>query len=69
MGTKGIDCPFCKQHISKNFLTNAYKNDFENYKKKQSELEHREKLNEIKEKELKELEVQLNKTKDYIEND
>lgn len=69
MGTKGIDCPSCKMHISKNYLTNAFKNDIENYKKKQSELEQREKSNAIKEKELKELEDQLNKTKDYIEND
>lgn len=69
MGTKEIECPSCKVHISKNYLTNAFKNDIENYKKKQSELEQREKSNAIKEKELKKLEDQLNKTKNYIEND
>ena len=69
MGTKGIDCPFCKKNISKTFLRETYKNEFENYKKKQNELENKEKLNEIKEKNLKEFEDKLNKTKDYIEND
>ena len=69
MGTKGIDCPFCKKHISKTFLSETFKNEFENYKKKQNELENKEKLNEIKEKNLKEFEDKLNKTKDYIEND